>query len=43
MRKNNKSPPKDFIEPLSLDEAKEWAEQYLSAETYISTFGEVDE
>lgn len=35
--------PKDSIESLSLDEAKEWAEQHLSVDTYISTFGEVDE
>lgn len=33
----------DSITPLSMAEAKEWAEQYLSADAYISAFGEVDE
>ena len=31
------------IIPYSEAEAKEWAEKYLSADTYITTFGEVEE
>ncbi|MBR6834207.1 hypothetical protein [uncultured Fibrobacter sp.] len=29
--------------PLSIDEAKKWAEHHLSAEKYIKLFGEVEE
>lgn len=31
------------IIPMSVDEAKMFVEQYLDAETYEATFGEVDE
>ena len=32
-----------LIEPLTYDEAKEWAKEYLPAETYENEFGIVDE
>lgn len=31
------------ITPLSLDEAKAWAEEHLDADAYIKEFGEVEE
>lgn len=31
------------IVPLSIEEAKEWVEQYCSADTYIELFGPVEE
>ena len=31
------------IMPLTVEEAKEWAEEHLNADTYIELFGEVEE
>ena len=31
------------ISPLTVEEAKEWSEDHLSAETYIEVFGEPEE
>lgn len=31
------------ITPLTLEEAKEWAEQHMSVDEYIEEFGEVEE
>lgn len=31
------------IEPMTIDEAKEWAEKHLDADEYIEIFGEVEE
>ena len=33
----------EAIRPLSIDEAKEWAEKHLSGDEYIEIFGEVKE
>lgn len=33
----------EVIEPLSENEAKKWAEKHLTADEYISIFGEVEE
>ena len=33
----------ELIIPLSVDEAKNWAEDHLSGDTYEEIFGEVDE
>lgn len=35
--------PGEEILPLPLDEAKEWAENHMSAECYINIFGEPEE
>ncbi|MCR5662736.1 MAG: hypothetical protein K6G50_11520 [bacterium] len=32
-----------YIKPFTLEEAKDWAEKRLGAETYEKLFGEVDE
>lgn len=37
-----RSAGEDII-PYSEEEAKKWAEKHLNADTYIETFGEVDE
>lgn len=36
---------KDITEykPLTVDEAKKWAEKYLSGDEYVATFGKVEE
>ena len=31
------------IIPMTYDEAREWAEEHLDADTYIATFGDVEE
>lgn len=33
----------EFIRPLTCDEAKEWAEEYLDGDEYIEVFGPVSE
>lgn len=33
----------EVLRPLSIEDAKEWAEKHLSAEKYIKIFGEVEE
>ena len=33
----------ESIRPISINEAKEWAEENLSADKYIDCFGDVDE
>jgi hypothetical protein len=33
----------ETIEPLTVDEAKAWAERHLDADTYESVFGECEE
>ena len=33
----------DSIEPLTLEEAKDWVESYLDADIFIELFGDVEE
>ena len=34
---------REEIQPITLDEAKEWAEEHLDAEDYVTVFGEPEE